>query len=194
MPRSIEITDTGIRGYLKWLQADQPQLYLHVAQSLPYLAPGAFSDGEQSRAMAGLGDDSLTFSPSTTTDYGLTLAVPTIDPNLQAMANQTDTASAANQGASSPDITSTITSLITGATQGLLAVNQVDTLKQVNAIQLQRAQAGLPPLNTSSLNLGVPSVNLGLSSGTLQAGGIGLAVVAGLAVLFLLAGGSKKAA
>jgi hypothetical protein len=193
MPRSIEVTDTGIRGYLKWLQADQPQLYQYVAQQLPYLAPGAFSDGEQSRAMAGLGDD-LTFQPSTTADSGLTLAVPTLDPNLVAMANQTDTASAANQGTSSPDITSTITSLITGATQGLLAVNQVDTLKQVNAIQLQRAQAGLPPLNTSSLNLGVPSVNLGLSSGTLQAGGIGLAVVAGLAVLFLLAGGSKKAA
>ena len=37
------ITDTGVRGFLKWFQRDQPALYKKVAPLLPSAAPGAFS-------------------------------------------------------------------------------------------------------------------------------------------------------
>lgn len=167
----MNIQDTGIRGYLKWLQRDQPGIYKAIAPQVAQYAPEAFSDYEQSQAMGslmGLGDGLTTF-------FGTSSPDPS-----------TDVASAANSGASSPSITSMISNLVGAVGQVFLAKTQVDTLKQVNNIQLQRAQQGLSPLDTSSLNLGVPQVNVGLSKGTLTGGGIALAVVGGLGLLFLL--------
>jgi hypothetical protein len=37
------ITDTGVKGFLKWLQRDQPVIYARVAPALPTVAPRAFS-------------------------------------------------------------------------------------------------------------------------------------------------------
>lgn len=170
----MNIQDTGIRGYLKWLQGDQPGIYKAIAPQIAQYAPEAFSDYEQSQAMGslmGLGDGWTTF-------FG-TDSSP---------APSADVATAANSGASSPGITSMISNLVGAVGQVFLAKTQVDTLKQVNNIQLQRAQQGLSPLDTSSLNLGVPQVNVGLSKGTLTGGGIALAVVGGLGLLFLLSG------
>jgi hypothetical protein len=170
----MNIQDTGIRGYLKWLQRDQPGIYKAIAPQIAQYAPEAFSDYEQSQAMGslmGLGDGLTTF-------FG-TDSSP--DPS-------TDVASAANSGASSPSITSMISNLVGAASQAYLAKTQVDNLKAINNIQLQRAQMNLSPLDTSSLTLGVPQVNVGLSKGTLTGGGIALAVGAGLALLFLLSG------
>lgn len=165
----MNIQDTGIRGYLKWLQADQPGIYKLIAPHLAQQAPEAFSDFEQSRAMGslmGLGDS----------------------------ADSPDVADAANSGAASPSITSLISNLVGAASQIFLAKSQVDTLNKVNQIQLQRAQMGLAPLSTSSLSLGIPQVNVGLSSGTLTGGGIALTVAAGLGVLWALSrGGGKRA-
>lgn len=171
------IQDTGIRGYLKWLQQDQPGIYQLIAPHIVQQAPEAFSDHEQSRAMGtlmGLGND-----------YGLTTTFSNTDAfGNPATTSATDVANAANAGSSSPSITSIISGLVSAAGQIFLAKSQVDTLSQVNQIQLQRAQMGLSPLPTSSLSLGIPQVNVGVSSGTLSAGGIGLAVVAGLGLLF----------
>jgi hypothetical protein len=38
------ITDTGIRGFLKWFAREQPGLYKKIAPQLPKVAPAAFSD------------------------------------------------------------------------------------------------------------------------------------------------------
>lgn len=163
----MNITDTGIRGYLKWLQQDQPGIYTLIAPHLAQQAPEAFSDFEQSRAqgsLMGLGDDT---------------------------SDATDVASAANSGASAPSVTALISNLVSAASQVYLAKSQVDTLNQINQMQLQRAQLGLRPLDTSSLSLGIPQVNVGLSSGTLTGGGIALAVVAGLGLLLAFGGGGK---
>lgn len=187
----MNIQDTGIRGYLKWLQLDQPGIYKLIAAHIVQQAPEAFTDHEQSRAMGvlmGLGDNSgITTTFDSTDVFGNPPASGT-----------TDVANAANAGASSPSITSIISGLVGAAGQIFLAKSQVDTLQQVNQIQLQRAQMGLAPLNTSSLSLGIPQVNVGLSSGTLTGGGIALAVVAGLGLLFALGrgggGGGRRTA
>lgn len=39
-----QITDTGIRGFLKWFKAVQPGIYQKIAPALPKIAPHAFSD------------------------------------------------------------------------------------------------------------------------------------------------------
>ena len=178
----MNIQDTGVRGYLKWLQQDQPDIYKLIAPHLAQRAPEAFSDFEQSRAqgvLMGLGD-------GVTTYFG--------DSSDDTSGSTTDVASAANSGAGSPSVTSVIANLVSAAGQIFLAKSQVDTLNQVNQIQLQRAQMGLAPLNTSSLSLGVPQVNVGLSQGTLTGGGIALAVVAGLGLLLAFGGGKRRTA
>ncbi len=173
------IQDTGVRGYLKWLQQDQPGIYAVIAPHIVQQAPEAFSDYEQSHAMGtlmGLGDDGLTTTFDTTDAFG----------NPTTTVSAPDVAAAANSGSSSPSVTSIISGLVSAAGQIYLAKSQVDTLTQVNNIQLQRAQMGLPPLPTSSLSLGIPQVNVGLSSSTMTAGGATLAVVGGLGLLLFL--------
>jgi hypothetical protein len=166
----MNITDTGLRGYLKWLKRDQPGLYQLIAPHLAQQVPEAFSDFEQSRAMGtlmGLGEDT---------------------------SQAADVADAANSGASTPTVTSLISNLVGAASQIFLAKSQVDTLKEVNQIQLQRAQMGLSPLNTSSLSLGIPQVNVGLSQGTMTGGGIAIAVLGGLGLLMFFGGGKHRRA
>jgi hypothetical protein len=181
----MNIQDTGVRGYLKWLQQDQPGLYTLAAPIIAQEVPDAFSDHEQSMAMGGLmgfADDS---APGVTTYFG--------DGSSSASAG-TDVASAANSGAASPSIASTISNIVSALGQAYLAKSQVDTLSQVNQIQLQRAAAGLSPLNTSTLSLGVPQVQLGLTQSTMTGGGIALAALVGLGLVFALSGHRGKAA
>jgi len=186
----MNIQDTGIRGYLLWLKHDQPGIYREVAPQIAQYVPEAFSNREQSQAMGalmGLGSDTTGGAYGLTTFFGddtgfNTTAVP------GAGSSAADVATAADSGTSTPSITSTIASLVSAVGQVYLAKSQVDTLNQVNQIQLQRAQAGLAPLNTSSLGLGVPQVNVGVAPGTIKAGGIGLAVVVGLGLLWFLSG------
>jgi hypothetical protein len=70
---------------------------------------------------------------------------------------------------------------LTGAGQTLI---QLDYLKQINDINLQRAAQGLPPISAAEY---APTVNVGASPATLQAGGLGLlALIAGGIVIALL--------
>jgi len=167
------ITDTGLKGFLKWFQREQPHLYQQVAPALAKKYPRAFGDFNQSvaqdlahrRSMAGmltfrgLGDDSAV--TDITFDSG-SLQVPT------SVTSAVDTADAANSGTTDSGVTGWLSSLIGGLTQGALAVNQVKTAQQVTQLQLQRAQAGLPPLNIDMSSLGVPTVGVGLSASTQQ--------------------------
>jgi len=165
-----DISDTGLKGFLKWFQREQPNLYKQVAPALAKKYPRAFSDYNQSLAQdmghrrsmvsmgfRGLGDDSaitdITFDSSS-------LQVPT------SVTSAVDTADAANAGTTDSSVTGWLSSLIGGLTQGALAVNQVKTAQQVTQLQLQRAQMGLPPLNIDMSSLGVPTVGVGLSAST----------------------------
>lgn len=184
----MNIQETGVRGYLKWLQADQPGIYAAVAPHLAQQIPEAFSDYEQSQAMGSL----MGFGEA---GAGTTTLFDSTDPfgNPATIFGPVshDVATAANSGTSSPSIVSMISNLVGAAGQVFLAKSQVDNLKKMNDIQLQRAQAGQPPLDMSSYALGIPQVNVGLSSGTIKSGGVALAVVAGLSLLFALTGKRK---
>ena len=93
-------------------------------------------------------------------------------------------------GDTTTDTTATSPSWIDQLAQGFaqykLAQNQLSTQQQITALQLQRAQAGLPPLNIDPSTLGVPSVSVGLSAGTQQLVTYGIFGLLGLLALKLV--------
>jgi hypothetical protein len=97
-------------------------------------------------------------------------------------------AAAANTSSTSNAIASAIAQTV-GAASSVYLTNQQAALQQsIVQSQLARAAAGLPPLNTSLNQLGVPTVS---STGTLSTGTMML--LGGAALLaIMLSGGSKK--
>lgn len=175
------IIDTGVRGYLKWLQQDQPAIYAAAAPIIAQKVPEAFSDREQSIAMGslmGLSDDATSDAAWLLTDSG----------TGSASAGATDVASAANSGAASSSITSAIASIVNGITQAYTTKQAADVAQQLNAQQLQRVAAGLSPLTISSNSLGIPTIMGAVAANPLTSGGLVLALVAGLGLLFALKG------
>lgn len=194
------ITDTGIRGFLKWFKQEQPGIYAKVAPKLSTSVPQAFSgyhDGgwklaglsrQQINAMMnkkfnGLGDDSSDFI-----DLSDDLAPVNVTASLIGAPATVDVAQAANTGSSSSSIASAIGGIIAGASTLYMTQQQLATQQQVVQTQLARAAAGLPPLPASLSNLGVPQVAVGLSAGTST-----ILVIGGAALLLVLMMSSKKA-
>lgn len=211
------VTETGIRGFLKWLQRENPQAYQQIAPALPAVDPRMFSDYNQSRAqivraragaasmvaraasMGALGQAEYSstlpefstqiqvLAPSdlapvnvATDESTLSLAVPT----------NVDTTDAANQGSgTSTASTDWISSAIHGITSLWLTKTQLQTSQAITNLQLQRAQAGLAPLNIGLAANGIPTFSaMGGGSTMLLLGG-------GLLLLFMLMrGGSRSAA
>jgi hypothetical protein len=206
------ITDTGLRGYFKWLLQDQPALAAHVIAAVSAQVPGAFSDYDQGQALGrlrGLGDDldstdifdvndplGLNDSTSSTgfstgfdsvAGTGYTTATPLT--TTQA----TSLASTANSSSVSPNVTSSISSILNSTLTSLgVPSSTASAINQMSAQQLQNAQAGLPPTNLSSAASGVPQAltnitgALGGTTDILVIGGVLL-----LAGLLLMGGGSK---
>lgn len=163
------ITDTGIRGYLKWLQHDQPGLYAKVAAKIAQAVPEAFSDHEQSQAQGAL----MGFGSAS-------------DPN-------SDVSDAANAGAASPSVTSVINNIVTAASQAYMAKQQADLYAQINQAQLQRAQLGLGPGAVATSNLGIPY--MAGSNVTASMPPMGWLVLGGFALVLLMGrGGGHRAA
>ena len=166
-----QITETGIRGFLKWLQQAQPGIYRHVAPKVAQHVPGAFSGYHAGGwKIAGLGQSEA-------------LQQLTVDPGL-VQAPTVDVSDAANDGVSSTSLTSTISSIVNGISALYLTKKQADIQQQVVNTQLQRAAAGLPPLPTNLANLGVPQVSVGLSAGT----GTAVAIAGGTLLLLFAFG------
>lgn len=160
------ITDTGVRGFLKWFRAEQPGLYKKVAAKVSDQVPRAFSDYHLGGwRIAGLGQSDA-------------LTALSVDPSLVSLP-MIDVSDAANAGVGSSSITDTISNIVKGISSLYLTKKQADIQQQVVNTQLQRAAAGLPPLPQSLANLGVPQVSVGLSSGT----GTGIAIAVGGALL-----------
>lgn len=59
-------------------------------------------------------------------------------------------------------IASSAPAIITGLTQAELAQSQISAANSINAINIQRAQQGLPPINVNLAST-APTVNVGLS-------------------------------
>jgi len=217
------IAETGIKGFLKWYQREQPSVYMKLAEKLQTQAPQLFSDYTQSQTQvvrARAGAASLAwrrrmrggegFLPGSTALHGLgddftDMLDSSPDPNvvsafqpisidsvaLPAGYNPPpiDTAEAANTGAgTSTANTSLIANIIGGITGAYTSVTQADTAARITQIQLQRAQAGLSPLNIGMNANGIPTISAGALGGT-----TGLLLIGALA-LFLLMGRGRKAA
>lgn len=89
---------------------------------------------------------------------------------------------AANTTTASPSFMDSMSSILTGLGTAYLTKTQVDAQQQLWNVQLQRAQAGLAPLNINPTQYGLPgpTVGVGLSADTqkfLLYAGIGLAAV-----------------
>lgn len=210
---TTDIRETGIRGFLKWLQTEQPAIYAKAAPIIAQQLPAAFSDYHQGgwrvagltrdqavdrlNGLASLGIDTLPQvnvvgnSPSPITYTGsVDMTGITIDPGA---VPTVDTSTAANDGGASTGITDTIGSIVKGISSLWLTKQQVNIQQQVVNTQLQRAALGLPPLPQSLSQLGIPQVSVGLSTGTGSALGIGAAVVAAILIIPKLLGGRSSA-
>lgn len=162
---STQISDTGVRGFLKWLQNEQPGLYKKIAPQVAAQVPAAFDKYHAGGwRVAGLGQ----------TDA---IAALSVDPSL-VPAPTVDISTAADDGGTSTSVTDWISNIVKGVSSLYMTKKQADIQQQVVNTQLARAAAGLPPLPTSLANLGVPQVSVGLSGGT----GTGLAIAAAVAL------------
>jgi hypothetical protein len=182
-----QITETGVRGFLKWFKAVQPGIYQKIAPALPKIAPAAFSDyhaggwrtaglsrDDAVKKLRGvykgnftnrMGMEGLASYDVGYSSYSAYTGSPTsgyvsayTGANTGSMPPTTvDTSDAANGGISDTSTTSGIASLINSVSSGLIGVTAAASQAGLINTQLSRAQAGLTPLNME-LPEGVPMV------------------------------------
>lgn len=182
-----EIKETGINGFLKWLQKAQPGLYKKIAPEIASKVPNAFSDFHQGNwKTAGLSNSQAVAKLNGLGDV-FDMSSLAFDPSVLGSAPTVDVSDAANSGGSSSSLTDTIGGIVKGISTLYMTKQQADIQQQVVNTQLQRAALGLPPLPTSLSNLGVPQVSVGLTTGTGGALMIGGALLVGM-VLFGMIG------
>lgn len=75
-------------------------------------------------------------------------------------------ADAADTTGASASWTDTMKNLLSAAGTAYLTKTQVDNQSKLWTMQLNRAQAGLSPLNISAESMGLPGVNVGLTGST----------------------------
>lgn len=128
------ITDTGLRGFLKWVRQEYPPaIYQKIASQIQQQIPQAFSGymlgGWRKLArLNGLAD---------------------------ATSGTVDTADAANSTAASPSWSDMISQIIGTATGAYLNVAQQQNQNAIVTAQLQAAQAGNRPLPVSLSSNGI---------------------------------------
>lgn len=173
------IYDTGLRGYLKWLQQDQPQLYRAAAPVIAQKVPDAFSDHEQSLAQAslmGFGDDG---------------SAAVSDTSIDGSASAPDVATAANAGPASPGVVGAIQAIVNGIASLRLQGAQLSAYSQINAAQLQHAAAAGQPLTVTSGSMGIPLITGVGATNTLT--GNGWVMIAGILGVLWLFGHRQRA-
>jgi len=154
------ITDTGMRGFLKWAKREYPAaIYQQIATGIQQNIPQAFSSymlggWRKFARLNGLADGT---------------------------SGTVDTSDAANSTASDINWGTTISQIVGTATGAYLDVAQQQNQTAIIQAQLAQAQAGKAPLNVS---LGSSGVTFGSTTG-LTLGG--LLLVAGLGLLALKA-------
>jgi hypothetical protein len=140
---AVSITDTGLRGFLKWARDEYPpKIYQVIASQIQQLIPQGFSGymlgGWRTLArLNGLGDS----------------ASPTVD-----------TAEAANSTPTSPSWGDMISQIIGTATGAYLNVAQQQNQAAIIQAQLQAAQNGKAPLPISLSSSGITFGQAGVSA------------------------------
>jgi hypothetical protein len=105
-----------------------------------------------------------------------------------AIINATDSAAA------DPSWLSSVSSALQLAGQAYLTKTQVDASQQIFNTNLSLAQRGLPmiPTNPTAYGLPAPTVNFGLSSGTMSTGVMVVGGILGVWLLISLSSGKRK--
>lgn len=135
----IAINETGTKGFLMWVRANQPKLY------------SEFLKHWNKPEVSGL------------SCYGLGDTNP-LDPSVFS-AGAVDPANTTSASPMSSSIADTIGSVFRMAGQAFLTKTQIDGQSKLMDAQLSRAKAGLPPLNIDPATYGLqPTVGVGLSS------------------------------
>lgn len=197
---TASITATGLKGFLQWLQQDQPAIYAATAAKIAKAVPKGFSGfngsaltsarlrvGRRSMALRGYGALGCCGIASVGT-----CAATSYTPNFCFATSSTScTASAANSGATCSASLSGVASIIGAVAGAALSASQANAYNTLISTQLARASTGLSPLQLSSSAAGVPTLGGALagSTGTLL-------LVGGAAVLaYLLFGkGNRRTA
>jgi hypothetical protein len=194
---------TGLKGFMQWLQQDQPGVYAAVAAKIAKAVPTGFSGfngsvlmsrrlamGRRSMALRGygrLGDCSGISSVGTCA----AMAIPNLclDPASCLVTPGIETSCAANSGAtSSVDLTG-VANIINSVAGAALTAQQNAAYNNLLQTQLSRASTGLTPLVLSSRAAGIPTIG-GLTSGSSSS----LLLLAGGGVLLYLLFGRRRAA
>lgn len=180
------ITATGLKGFLKWLQQDQPAVYAATAAAIAKAAPKGFSGfngsalrtaqmrtGRRSMHLRGLGCCLCSVGVCAATCGSSSINW-----------GSTCTSCAANTGAYTCNSSLTgIANIITSVTGAALTAAQQSQYNALLQQQLSRAGSGLPPQTLSSSGVGVPQIGSLGTSGSLMLWLGGSAVV-----LYLLFG------
>ena len=142
---TMPISDTGMRGFLKWAQREYPAaIYQQIASAIQQNIPQAFSGymlggWRKFNRLGGFGDSS-----------------PTVD-----------TSDAANSTANNPSWGAMISQIIGTATGAYLNVEQQQNQQAIINAQLQAAANGKTPLPISLSSSGITFGSAGITAGSL---------------------------
>jgi hypothetical protein len=148
---AVQITDTGMRGFLKWAQGEYPPaVYQQIANAIQQNIPQAFTTymlggWRKFGRLNGFADTST----------------PTVD-----------TSDAANSSAIDPSWGNVISQIIGTATGAYLNVEQQQNQQAIINAQLQAAANGKAPLPISLSSSGITFGTTGITAGTLLVFGV----------------------
>jgi hypothetical protein len=181
---------SGTRGYLEWTRDHLPWVYDEYSkrdvvsggeglQGFEYASSGSHYMEGGTMGPSGLGD--------VATDTGVTsyFGGPD-DSTLPAAAPvSSDPAATAPAAPTTSGLSDIFSKLATAVGGFMLTKQQLDTQNKIVAVQLDRAQKGLPPININTLQAGLPqpTVRVGLSADT---GKMVMYALLGLGALFVL--------
>jgi hypothetical protein len=196
MTQAQGVSATGLKGFLQWLQQDQPAVYAATASKIAKAVPKGFSgfngsvlqnmrmsQGRRSMALRGyrlsgcctVGTCGVSLAP-------VSSCAETIAPSVSnSCFGITDTSCAANSGATCNSTLTGVANIISAVSGAALNASQASAYDSLVNTQLSRAQQGLSPLTLTSPAAGVPTI----AAGTTSASTI-LWVAAAAAGLFLL--------
>jgi hypothetical protein len=184
----------GKKGLLLWVNAAFPKAIADkvIAAAAQYVTPGMAG---AAAAAAGGPQAGNTVATANTMGafrglrgFGRFGDLGVSDSASAAIINATDSAAA------DPSWLSSISSALQLAGQAYLTKTQVDASQQIFNTNLSLAQRGLPmiPTNPTAYGLPAPTVNFGLSSGTMSAGVMVVGGILGVWLLISLSSGKRK--
>jgi hypothetical protein len=173
------IQATGARGFLQWLAADQPGLYMRVLPVLKAQVPQLWSDQVQSDVVTNLGrlfalgqddesDDSTEYIQPVSPDF------------IEPVSLDISAADEADTGSLDPSTASSVSGIIGNALSSVSNSSLANTIATVVGGQLQNASAGLPPsaASTSALGQAFSSITSSSTALWLIGGGVALVLIA----------------